>query len=917
MKGKLIRALIDTGSSHNFIHPTIVEQLALLPAVTDKPESVTLASTHHSNSISQLIQSDLLVNNRQYKNVKLKLLENLCVDIILGNEFQKDHQSIIFNFGGELPPLEVCGLTTLNVDPPAPFANLQNDCKPIVSKSRRYGEPDRQFIKNELQNLLKEGIVEPSTSPWRAQVVVTKEENHKKRLVVDYSQTINQYTELDAYPVPRMDDFINNIAKYRVFSAIDLKSAYHQIPLKAEDRPLTAFEADGGLWQFTRLPPGVTNGGSCFQRCIDNFIQSEGVPDTFAYFDNIYVCGYNDDDHDNNLKLFQEAAKKYNVTVNETKCTFKTRKLEALGSIVENGNIRPDLERLRPLREMPAPRTAKALKRVLGLFSHYSRWIPQYSDKVAPLLYAKTFPLLPEAVNAFHEMKKVIENSVVASIDESLPFEVECDASDIALAGVLSQSGRPVAFFSRTLHGSERSWPSVEKEAGAIIETIRNWKHFLTGRKFSLKTDQEAVSFIFDPKRRGKIKNDKLYRWRLELSCYSFDIAYRPGKDNVVADSFSRVYCSLINSDSLYDLHNALCHPGVTRMTAFVRSRNLPNSVEDVRKMTSSCRICAECKPRFYVPRNKVNLIKATQPFERLNLDFKGPLPLSESKNRYILTVIDEYSRYPFAIPCKDVSARTVYKELCQLFSLFGMASYIHSDRGSAFMSKELRGYLTERGIACSRTTPYNPQGNGLVERYNGIIWKTVSLSLKSHNLPIEQWELVIPDALHAIRSLISTATNCSPHERMFNFQRRTSSGVALPSWLSSPGKVLLRRFVRRSKYDPLVDEVELIEANPMYAYIRYPNGRESSVSIRDLAPCGNSPPVEQSPSLTQEQTNVFTQGGITADEIPRSEIPIDIIDPRPPMAGETATEAPTDVPQVVRRSSRINKGIPPERLGV
>ena len=909
-----MRALLDTGSSHNFIHPKIVGELRLPSAVTDTPESVTLASTHHSNDVSQLVHSDLLVNNRLYENVKLKLLENLCVDIILGNEFQKDHKSIIFNYGGELPPLEVCGLTTLNVDPPAPFANLQNNCKPIASKSRRYSEPDQQFIKGELQNLLREGIVEPSNSPWRAQVVVTKEENHKKRLVVDYSQTINRFTELDAYPVPRMDDFINNIAKYRVFTAIDMKSAYHQIPLKAEDRPLTAFEADGGLWQFTRLPPGVTNGGSCFQRCINNFIQSESVPDTFAYFDNIYVCGHDDDDHDENLELFQEASKKYNVTVNMTKCTFKTRRLEILGSIVENGTIRPDPERLRPLREMPAPRTAKALKRILGLFSHYSMWIPQFSDKIAPLLNAKTFPLLPGAVKAFEEMKKVIKKSVVASIDESLPFEVECDASDIALAAVLSQAGRPVAFFSRTLHGSERPWPPVEKEACSIIESIRNWKHFLTGRKFALKTDQEAVSFIFEPKHRGKIKNDKLYRWRLELSCYSYDISYRPGKDNVVADSFSRVYCSSINSDSLYDLHNALCHPGVTRMAAFVRSRNLPYSVEDVRKMTSSCKICAECKPRFYVPPNKVNLIKATQPFERLNLDFKGPLPLSENKNRYILTVIDEYSRYPFAIPCKNVSAHTVYEALCQLFSMFGMTGYVHSDRGSGFMSKELRGYLNERGIACSRTTPYHPQGNGLVERYNGIIWKTVSLSLKSHNLPVERWEAVLPDALHSIRSLISTATNCSPHERMFNFQRRTHSGLALPSWLSSPGKVLLRRFVRRSKYDPLVDEVELIEANPTYAYIRYPDGRESSVSVRDLAPCGNSPPVEESPSSPEEHSIVFPQGGESPDEH-QLNTPIDFTDPRSPMAVETATNEQTGVPQAVRRSSRLNKGIPREKL--
>ena len=885
---------------------------------------MTFASESHTKPVSQYVELDLTVNGRVYEKVKLKLMDNLCADIILGNVFQEKHESVVFKFGGPLPPLEVCGLSTLNVDPPAPFENLTSDCTPIATKSRRYSKPDQLFIRSEVRNLLNEGIIQPSKSPWRAQVVVTREEeNHKKRLVVDYSQTINKYTQLDAYPVPRMDDFINKVAQYRVFTSIDLKSAYHQIPLREEDRPLTAFEADGGLWEFTRLSPGVTNGGSCFQRCVDNMIEKEGVPDTFAYFDNIYICGHDDEHHDRNLAKFNDVSKEYNLTVNTKKTTFKTRRLEILGSIVQNGTIRPDPERLRPLREMPSPRTPKALKRVLGMFSHYSRWIPQFSDKIAPLLNVETFPLPSRAEQAFQELKIAVENSVVTAIDESLPFEVETDASDIALAAVLSQGGRPVAFFSRTLHGSERQWPPVEKEACAIIEAVRNWKHFLTGRKFTLRTDQEAVSYIFEAKHKGKIKNEKLFRWRLELSCYTYDIFYRPGKDNVVADTFSRAYCSVVNSDSLYELHNALCHPGVTRMTAFVRSRNLPYSVEDIRKVNAGCRICAECKPRFFEPPNKGKLIKATQPFERLNLDFKGPLPAT-SKNKYILTVVDEYSRYPFAIPCADVSAATVFKECCHLFSIFGVPSYVHSDRGSGFMSNTLRKSFQDKGIACSRTTPYHPQGNGLVERYNGTIWKTITLCLKSHKLPTTKWELVVPEALHAIRSLINTTTNCTPHERIFNFQRRTSTGFSLPSWLASPGKVLLRRFVRRSKYDPLVDEVDLIEANPSYAYIRYPDGRESSVNIRDLAPCGEV--VEESAAV-EETVNVESpseQGVVSerAESVPTpaepSPAPSSEVQPLPALSSELQSlPAPSSELYVPppRRSGRSNHGLPRERL--
>ena len=159
-------------------------------------------------------------------------------------------------------------------------------------------------------------------------------------------------------------------------------------------------------------------------------------------------------------------------------------------------------------------------------------------------------------------------------------------------------------------------------------------------------------------------------------------------------------------------------------MLHFVRSKNMPYSVENVRAVVRACQVCSEMKPKF-IWRTPQTLIKASQAFERLSVDFKGPLP-SSSRNRYKLTVVDEYSRFPFAFPCADVAAATVIKYLTNLFSVFGNPSFVHSDRGTAFMSEE---FLHSRGIANSRTTAFNPQGNGQVERYNSIIWQMVSLA--------------------------------------------------------------------------------------------------------------------------------------------------------------------------------------------
>ena len=321
----------------------------------------------------------------------------------------------------------------------------------------------------------------------------------------------------------------------------------------------------------------------------------------------------------------------------------------------------------------------------------------------------------------------------------------------------------------------------------------------------------------------------------MELSAFSYDVTYRPGKDNIVADALSRNVCgTLVGNGQLKQLHNSLCHPGVTRMFHFVRSKNLPYSVDDVKRVISNCKICAELKPNFYQYSGR--LIKATQPFERLSIDFKGPLP-SINRNRYLLTVIDEFSRFPFAFACSDVSSSTVIHCLTQIFCLFGMPAYIHSDRGSCFQSSELNKFLLDKGIAMSHTTAYNPQCNGQVERLNGTLWKAINLALKSRNLPPTQWESVLCDALHTLRSLLCTATNCTPHERIFLYARRSTTGTSLPSWLNTPGPVLLKRTDRVSKYDPMVEEVRLVTCNPQYAHIVHADGREETVSLRRLAP--------------------------------------------------------------------------------
>ena len=580
---------------------------------------------------------------------------------------------------------------------------------------------------------------------------------------------------------------------------------------------------------------------------------------------------------------------------------------------------------------MPPPASSKSLQRALGFFAYYAKWVPGFSDKIHILKTTKSFPLDQKQLNSFRDLKKAIASATLSAVDEASEFVVECDASDVAVSATLNQNGRPVAFMSRALHGGELHYPAMEKEATSIIEAVRKWAHFLVRKHFTLITDQRSVAFMFDSRRRTKVKNNKVLGWRLELASFSYTIRYRPGKLNVASDALSRAHCGSLSTgkiNSLMDIHKELCCPGVTRLLQFVRSKNLPFSTNDVKEVCNRCPTCSEIKPRFFTsPPN--TLIKATQPMERLNIDFKGPLP-SQTRNVYLFCVIDEYSRFPFCFPCQDTSSRTVINCLSQLFNLFGYCSYIHSDRAKSFLSREVKRFLLERGVATSHSTPYHPQGNSQVERYNGVIWKAISCILKSRNLPIKAWESVLPQVMHALRSLICTSTNATPHEKFSNFSRRSSLGKSLPDWLSSPGPVFVRKFVRNGKTDDLVVRANLIEANPTYARVRYEDGREVNVSLQDLA---------QFNDRRQSDADLLDRGSDADSQDEAQNLDLSTsrsqLSSKDPASEENATGSPnnddsfSNVPcndsemgpgvsdgLTPRRSNRSNKGIPPLRYG-
>ena len=250
------------------------------------------------------------------------------------------------------------------------------------------------------------------------------------------------------------------------------------------------------------------------------------------------------------------------LTLHKAKCVFGCKTVPMLGHNVGAGSKRPDPSRIKTLMDFPIPENSSQLKRLLGFFAYNAKWIADYSNKVAPLLAAQkqlAFPLNQASRLAIATLKKEVASAVLwlPRANEPLVLQTERNASGTGIGATLTQNDKPVGFFSRTLKYSEMAYSVVEREAMAILEGFRRFSDLLRTSRVPVRTDQKALSFIFG-RNSSRVKNDKLIRWRLELSEYNFEISYQRGCQNVSADALSRL-ASL--QPSCKTLHETLAHP--------------------------------------------------------------------------------------------------------------------------------------------------------------------------------------------------------------------------------------------------------------------------------------------------------------------------------------------------------------------
>ena len=437
--------------------------------------------------------------------------------------------------------------------------------KPVYLPHRQIPVQLQSEVRKCLDNWLKQGIIRPSKSPYASQVVIVRKKTGEIRLCVDFRK-LNAISIRDSFPLPRVEEALQAVQAAVWFSSFDLAQGYLQMAMEEEDIEKTAFRAgSSGLYEFTRMPFGLTNAGASFCRLMEMCIGDQQYVTLLFYLDDICIFAETADQMLDRIEFVFSRLKEFNLKIKPKKSHFFQTSVTFLGHILSANGVSPNPEKVAKIKDWPTPKTSKEVHSFVGLASYYRRFIPNFAKWAGPL-HALIVPAsfkqkirrgemkksdLPEfqwtpaCQEGFDQLKKALtEAPVLAYPDYSKPFILETDASLKGLGAVLSQKGddneiRVVAYASRSLRPSEKSmrdYSSAKIELMALKWSVCDkFKDYLLGSKFTVFTDNNPLCYI---------KSSKLgaaqIRWLSELALYDFDIVYRTGKSNLVADALSR-----------------------------------------------------------------------------------------------------------------------------------------------------------------------------------------------------------------------------------------------------------------------------------------------------------------------------------------------------------------------------------------
>lgn len=736
---------------------------------------------------------------------------------------------------------------------------------PVRAPMYRYPETAKQVIGDMLEDMETRGIIEKSTAAWLSPIVLVNKPDGTKRMCLDFRQ-VNTHLATDIYPLPRLDELVEQASGNKYYTTLDLKEAYFQITLHENSRDLTTFSDGVSLYRFRRLPFGLSCSPAIFSRQIATVLAPllrEGW--VRNYLDDIILWAPDFSTMLHRIDQVFECLQKNGVKLNLSKCTFGEAEVKFLGHLVSEKGCKPDPKNVEAVKKMHPPKTVKEVRSYLGMCGFYRKHIPEFA-KVAVPLYELTkkdveFKWTEECQASFEALKTcLVQAPVLARADVSQPFIVTTDASQTHVGGVLSQiqedgSDRPIGYFSKKLKPPESRYSTTDREALAIILTCRHFHHYLWGTKFTIYTDHRPLTSIF----KKKTKSQRVQRWTWEMKEYSFEIRYVKGKNNFVADSLSRPvrivrkvptrsesYLGLSQSELvtaqredpqwkelaefleggkvptkiypktvleqfvveekiLYyvkektdgSLHYCLVVPQSLKQKALefahVLSGHLgqkktitkaedffywANLKSEVVNFVKGCVVCQRYKGSTGLQQKWQELPPVTRPLERIGIDLTD-MNTGTQNYRYILTVIDHYSRYTKFFPLKTKHSPNVVEALGRYAADFGVPQSLVADNGGEFVSRPFQDFCQKHHITTHYTTPYNPRGNSLTERVHRSLKSVLSTLCAGYPL---KWPQYLPSCQAVLNSAVHTSTGVQPYFAFFGRHAPRNVGAPLPS---------------------------------------------------------------------------------------------------------------------------------------
>lgn len=553
VRGTAYIPVVNVGSSDVMLYPRTVIGTLHSVNVISLPAGVTEEPCYKVNVSSQIVAPTV---QDQIETIDLSHLPHTDQDRV--RSLLWEYSSVFAANDGDL------GCTDL-ISHDIPLI----DDIPVKQRYRRIPPSDYEAVKEHIGQLLRAQVIRESSSPYASPIVLVRKKDGSLRMCVDY-RLLNSKTQKDAFPLPRIEESLDALTGACWFSTLDLASGYNQVPVTEGDRHKTAFCTPFGLFEFNRMPFGLCNAPSTFQRLMQRIFGDQQYQSLLLYLDDIVVFSSTVEQHLERLRLVLDRLKQQGLKVKLPKCAFFQQEVRYLGHVISNQGVATDPAKIEAVVDWPRPVNVTELRSFLGFASYYRRFVEGFAKLAAPLhrLVGGTKSKMrsnskqafqegwtEECQQNFQELKARLTNSpVLAYADFSQPFILEVDASHGGLGAVLSQEQngvvRPIAYASRGLRPTERNmdnYSSMKLEFLALKWAMsEKFREYLLGHKCLVFTDNNPLSYLATAKL-GATE----HRWAAQLASFNFDIKYRSGRSNRNADALSRQHSPFEDVDAL------------------------------------------------------------------------------------------------------------------------------------------------------------------------------------------------------------------------------------------------------------------------------------------------------------------------------------------------------------------------------